>query len=575
MSIKGFRITGSEPGHSCLKAMNGLSLALICLAIYLVPTLTLPLIRGEAMYALVPSEMLAGWQWNAITLNDAPYLDKPPLLYWLNLLAFKVFGVSDWAARVPTLALTVGEVWGTFLVGRLLIGPRAAWLGGFILLSSIGFFALHLQIYTDHLITLTLIVSLYALLRWLKQPSWRWVGLFHLSLVAGFLSKGLIGVGFSLLIGFLYGWHLRKPRLLTFLFHPGGLALAALLLVPWFVAMEQAYPGFWRYQLVHEHLVRFLGQRQPNGVSTFTIPMFWLFLGIWLMPWALLLPEALYRYFREFKPGKTCSDKRLLFIWAAVIVGVFTLSATRIENYSLPALPALALIIGWWLDKYLEAPAGNPSILAALLLIALWGLGMLFFLGFLEHLISGNRREFFGLFPLIKPVAYQYKVTWVIPALAILGSVAGWRRPRIAVTCYGVLALLFIFLTCRTLWAISPLFSDKGPGDYIRLHAGPHDLVVMETIEEFEQGASLAFYAGRHILLVQRGGLPRFGYPVAPPQNYLISPARLKELWYGPQRLFLLVDDVAPVESYLKEAQVAQQGAGKRLLVNDLQRDRR
>jgi hypothetical protein len=90
----------------------------------------------------------------------------------------------------------------------------------------------------------------------------------------------------------------------------------------------------------------------------------------------------------------------------------------------------------------------------------------------------------------------------------------------------------------------------------------------MESLEEFEHGASFAFYAGRRILMVQRQGLPRFCYPVAPPQNYLISPARLQELWQGPNRLFLLVDDASPLEPYLENARVALRGTGKRLLVN-------
>jgi len=566
------------PGYQTLASLsleNGFSLLLLCLALYLGPALTLPLIRGEAMYALVPREMLAAGKWNSFTLNGAPYLDKPALLYWLNLLAFKVLGVSDWAARLPTLAIALGEIWGTFLVGGLLLSRRAAWLGGFVLLSSIGFFALHLQILTDHLITLTLIFSLYSLLRWLNQPSRRWVLLFHLSLAAGFLSKGLIGLGFPLLIGLWFAWHLRQPRLLGFLFHPGGLALVALLTLPWLVAMEWSYPGFWWYHFVHEHLVRFLGQRQPHGVSTFSIPMFWLFLGIWLMPWTVLLPQALYRYLKATNSGQAGSAGRLLLIWAAVILGVFTLSSTRLEYYSLPALPPLALILGWRLDEFLKSPSPGRSIPAALLLMALMGVGTLFLLGSLDHLLVGNRREFYHMFSLIMPLAHQCRPTLMFPTLTLLGAVAGWRRPRWAVACYAALALLLMLLTFWTLLAISPLFSDKNPGNYVRLHAGAGDLVVMESIEEFENGASFAFYAGRPILMVQRQGLPRFCYPVEPQQNYLISPARLKELWEGPKRLFLLVDDVSPLEPYLKNAQVAQAGAGKRLLVNDPLESRR
>jgi hypothetical protein len=68
--------------------------------------------------------------------------------------------------------------------------------------------------------------------------------------------------------------------------------------------------------------------------------------------------------------------------------------------------------------------------------------------------------------------------------------------------------------------------------------------------------------------MVARHGLPRFLYPVAPAADYLIAPSRLKELWFGPRRVFLLVDDAMPLEPYLKDARAAQAGGGKRLLVN-------
>jgi 4-amino-4-deoxy-L-arabinose transferase-like glycosyltransferase len=81
------------------------------------------------------------------------------------------------------------------------------------------------------------------------------------------------------------------------------------------------------------------------------------FLGIWLMPWTFILPSALYRFWPATRPGREVgASGRLLLIWAAVILGFFTLSSSRIEYYSLPALPALALILGWRLQRYLDTP---------------------------------------------------------------------------------------------------------------------------------------------------------------------------------------------------------------------------
>ena len=266
---------------------------------------------------------------------------------------------------------------------------------------------------------------------------------------------------------------------------------------------------------------------------------------------------------------RTPADRRpdrLLIIWAAVVLIFFTLSSSRIEYYSLPALPPLALIIGWRIKRYLDTPA-DRSLPWAVLVIALLGLTTLFLLPYLEQVCAGNRREFQGMFDLIAPSARP--VTFLIPALALAGFFAGLaRRHRLAVVCYGVLALFLVLFTFRTWLALSPLVSDKVPAELIRQSAAPRDVVVMEQIEEFEYGASLAFYSGRRVLMVTRHGLPQFPYPVDPGRDYLITPEQLRELWQGPEKVFLLVDDATPPEPFLTGARVVLALPSKRLLAN-------
>ncbi len=550
---------------SWFKPWTGYSLSLLCLAIYLYPALTLPLSRGEAMYAQVPYEMFTTGRWIFPTLNGAPYLEKPPLLYWINLLAFQVFGVSDWAVRLPTLAMTIAEVWLTYLLGRLLLPSRAAWLGSFILLSSVGFFTLHLQIFTDHLITLTLLMSLVAMVLWLQKPQFRWVCLYHLSLGAGYLSKGVIGLGFPMVIGLFYAWHQGQPHLRRLFIHPAGLVILSLIILPWLAIMEKAHPGFLWHHVVNEHLIRYLGDRQPGGVSTISIPLFWLFLAVWLIPWTVLFPEALYHFGKKAIYDKACKPNSLLLIWPAAVLTIFTFSSTRIEYYSLPALPALALVLGWRVDRYLGVPS-DRALPRALLILGLLALGATVFVLLLDRWCAQNRREFLGLLPLITPLARQVSLT--VPPIAFLGSLLGLRRPRLALASYAALSMALLFFTYQALVTLSPVRSDKLFGEYVRAHARPEDQLVMEYIEEFELGASLAFYARRPILMVQQQGLPRFVYPVDPESNYLIPPAELKELWHGPRRVFLLVDNASPSRPYLENAPVALAGRGKRLLVN-------
>ncbi len=547
--------------------MNGATLALVCLGLYIPLFWQLPLLRSEAMYALIPKEMLAAGSWLTPTLNGVPYLDKPHLLYWLNLVSFKLLGVSDWSARVPTLAMTLGEVWLTYHIGRRLIGQMAAWMGGFILLTCIGFFVLHLQILTDHLITLSLLAALYCLLRWQETPGRRWPTLFCLALVAGFLSKGFIGLLFPVLIGLINAWQLRDRRLPRPLLSPSGVALAVILLVAWAAASEAANPGYLKFQIVNEQVMRFMGRRQPIDINGFTITGFWLFLGIWLMPWTFILPSALYRFWLATRPGRELEPAaRLLIIWAAVILVFFTVSSSRIEYYSLPAFPALALILGWRIKRFLET-AGDRAVPWSLLALGLLGLSLLVLLPYLERVCVDNRREFSGMVCLLSPIAWR--ASWFIPAAALVGAGAGLLgRPRLALASYGVLALGIAIFTFQSFAIMNPVLCDKQAAEYVCQHGTDRDILIMGPIEEFEYGASLGYYAQRHILMVQRDGLPQFPYAVDPASDYIIPPQRLKDLWEGPKKVFLLLDDATPPESFLRGATTLLTLPGKRLLVN-------
>jgi 4-amino-4-deoxy-L-arabinose transferase-like glycosyltransferase len=544
---------------------SGAILLLIGAAIFLPCMVILPFSRAEAMYALIPKEMLDSGQWLTPTLNGASYLDKPPLIYWFNMVAYKIFGVSELVARLVNLLCALGEIWFTYLIGLRLLKSRAAILGGLILLTCVGFFIHHLIILTDHPVALGLIASLYFFLRWQEQPDFKWLALFYLCMAVGFLSKGFIGLIFPLMIGSLYALSLGQTRQLSFFISLRGWALLLLVAVPWLAAMEIVHPGFLKHHIVNEQILRFLGQRYPHDIYTFSIPAFWAFAGLWMLPWTVLLPEALYRFWPEVASRTGQNPKaRLLLTWAAVIMGFYTLSSSRIEYYSLPALPALALILGWRIQRYLEAPKDH-SLSWALVFLAFLGMATFSLLPHLEELLAANRREFIGLFLLMEPIARH---ALIIPPLAAVGAVVGWRYRRFAMASYGALALLILYFSFQAYNVMAVQLSDKISGTYIHRHAGPQDLVIMEFIEEFEYGASLAFYSRQNILMVKRGELPQFPYPVSPEENYLIAPDRLKELWRGPKRVFLVVDDVVRLEPYLENAPVRFALNGKRLLVN-------
>lgn len=544
-----------------------LALTLLWALIFL-PTLgKLPLIRAEAMYAQIPLEMLASGDWLTPRLNGARYLDKPPLYYWLNLAALSLGGQSENAVRLATCLIGWGEVLAAFTLGTLLFSRRTGWLAGLVLLTSIGFFALHLQMLVDHLITLSLSWSLVFLWLWWQQPRpWQMVGFFACVWV-GLLSKGLIGMLFPLGIGGLFAFLTGEARWRRFFGNPWawlGLAAAAL---PWFVLMELRHPGFLHFQVWNEQISRFFGHRYPPDIKPLSLLTFWLFVLVWLMPWTPFLPAGLVALWpRRLQPvDQAAAPGLILLLWAGATLLFFSLSSSRIEYYSLPSLPALALIVARRLDRYLDAP-DSRAMLVSLGFYAVCLLGLLALVPFLEQTCTDNRREFNGMFQQLQPLVHQ-----AAPLLAVLSGaliLSCWRRrPVLSLCSLGGIGLTLLYFTFLSLWLLSPHLSDAWAGKMVRAMAGPDDLVVMGNIEEFEYGMSLRYYAGRPILMVQRDGLPAFGFPLSAQENYLISPEDLKQLWQGPRRVFVLMDDCAP-ERYLSAALTVSQQDGKRLVVN-------
>ena len=253
----------------------------------------MPLIRPEAMYAQIPLEMLESGDWLTPRLNSARYFDKPPLFYWINLIAYQIGGISDNSVRLATFGIGLGEVLATLVLGMLLFSRLTGWLAGLILLTCIGFFALHVQMLVDHLITLTLSWSIYFLWQWRRQQTTMSMAGFYLCLGLGVMSKGMIGFFFPLAIGGLFSLWTRDARFWRFFLNPyAWIALLAALL-PWFGLMELHNPGFLKFHLVNEQINRFLGHRYPPDIRSFSLPGFWLFTLVWLMPWTPFLPAAL------------------------------------------------------------------------------------------------------------------------------------------------------------------------------------------------------------------------------------------------------------------------------------------
>lgn len=296
----------------------------------------------EGRYAEIAREMLLLKDWLVPHLNLLPYLEKPPLVYWLTALSFKVLGFSELAARLPSALCALGGIILAYGLGRAFWGPAAGMLGALVLATCGGYVAMGRILTLDMALTffLNLGVGLgYLALSRERRGLWFWA---YLALALGVLTKGPVALVLPAIIWTAAAWSQGRPWLRSWL-HPWPLAFLAAVSLPWFLGVMIRYPDFWRFFILEQHLGRYLTayihHHQP---FYYYLPILLAF----MLPWSLVLPWALGRERIRGNP-----DRLFLIIWAATVFFFFTLSRGKLAPYILPALLPLALLVGQSLSE--------------------------------------------------------------------------------------------------------------------------------------------------------------------------------------------------------------------------------
>lgn len=346
-----------------------LMLALFCAVPFLLFLGNIPLIDpDEGRYAEIPREMLERGDFITPTLNYVKYFEKPPLLYWLNAASLKLFGLNEFAARLPSALSGLATVLATYIIALRLFDRRTALLAALFLATAAGFVLQSRIILTDMLLTFCLTSALGAFITAARREAWHRGGdavwyTFYLFCALAVLTKGLIGIVFPAGIIFFYilitgEWHiLGRMRLLT------GTALFLAVTLPWFLAVSLKNPEFARFFFIHEHFERFTstvhGRYQPIW---FFVPV----LAGTMLPWSFFIPGALGLAWRDrrHEGGRAAL---FLLIWALLIFLFFSKSGSKLIPYMLPVFPPLAILIASRFNMILEG-RGREIKLAVMLL---------------------------------------------------------------------------------------------------------------------------------------------------------------------------------------------------------------
>jgi 4-amino-4-deoxy-L-arabinose transferase-like glycosyltransferase len=631
----------------------------------------------DSIYIQIAREMLQRHDFVTPTIDGVRFFDKPPLLYWMAAGSMHLFGVHDWAARLPlalgVLALLlavyalgirfysptssgapfmrgpIADEWDAKLSSSHLPNDRAGLYAALAIGTCLGPYIYTRFYIPDILIALWMTLAVHLFLIALDHttthpgaPSicaladgWdatRSASKSALLPMLGFaavtalnlLTKGLIGVIFPVAFALLYLAFTHRLKLLAKLHLIPSILVFLVIAAPWHILAAirnppvpmppglglPAHAGWAWFYLYNEHIARFLGRRIPHDYGQVPIPIFWALLLLWLFPWVAFLPAALRDDIRALRQ-RTASDPNLRFdsdphfspttnlgvpsvrafadgwdanplyrqkeaalsclLWAGIILGFFTLSS-RQEYYHLPALPALALLVGGFLASA-DATLRNQSHAAKRALNAtlyfLVPLGTILFLlcsylaltaphhavnTTLSDVLRSNPADYTlslgHLFDLTGPAMGFFRGPLLTVALGMLflGPIAWLVRKRNAFAANLLIAaaMTAVLLAAHEgLVRFYPILGSKDLALAIDRDLRPGDLLLNDG--ELTTGSGLLFYtpqsAAPLYLVNGRINGPWFGsfYPDAP--KIFLNDADLARLWHGPHRLFLLTEN--------------------------------
>lgn len=347
--------------------------ALALFAVWLLATLGLRplLLPDEGRYANVARNMLHG---DGLTplINGLPFFHKPPLLYWLDMAGMWVLGVNQFTARIGPFigAWVMGAA--IFLAVRRWHGSRAAVMALWVLATTPFFFVGSQYANLDMLVggMLTATVLAFARAADDAKPQPRWIVAAWAFAALSVLAKGLIGIVLPALV--LAPWLFAQGRWrdVLRLLHPLGMLVFALIALPWFVLMQQRYPGFFDYFIVEQHFRRFT-QTSFNNVHP---GWFYLVvLPVLTLPWSLWLPVAMRDAWRE-RAGAQRWQFALYAWWIVVIVGFFSLPSSKLVGYVLPALAPWCVLLAFAALRFHRWRHASLGLGAAMCVAAVIGL---------------------------------------------------------------------------------------------------------------------------------------------------------------------------------------------------------
>jgi 4-amino-4-deoxy-L-arabinose transferase-like glycosyltransferase len=397
-------------------------------------------VPDEGRYAGVAWEMIRSGDWLTPTLNGLPFFHKPPLFYWLTALSLKAFGLTLWAARLASVIGALAGALALYGLARRWAGNRVANWSVLVLVTQPFWFGgaqyANLDMLVAGCISVAIALAAQAVLaKEAGQPhrlalygAYAFAGL-------GLLAKGLIGLVLPGAVIVLWLLVSGRWRAVLGLLSLPGLIVLGVVAAPWFVAMQRLYPDFFHYFFVYQHFQRFT----QTGFNNMHAWWYYLPLIVGLsLPW---VPAWMAAAWWPKQAGDVAHEdpghklRALMWVWMGVIVVFFSIPASKLPGYVLPALPPLAYLVADAVQR--RWPHGQALVprlfagLATVLCVALIGVAV-------NYDKQSTRSAVPVLQPLIKqgvPLiyvdGYVYDLPFYLAQPAPIPMISDWADPTL------------------------------------------------------------------------------------------------------------------------------------------------
>lgn len=491
--------------------------------------------RDEGSNAEAAREMLESGDWISPTLNGEPRFAKPALVYWLMAGTYKLFGVSEVTARLPSATFAVGLVFLHYGFLARVLGAQTGLLGALMLMLNLEFVAIGRMALTDSVLSFFTTLALFGF--WLglhgegrtRQAIW----LFYIGMGLATLTKGPVGFLIPLLAVVSYlsithrwgqMWREGKPVL--------GLLVFVAVALPWYAAMLALHGSRYTASAQADTIGRFLTVIGGHGGTLlFYVPV--ILFGFF--PWSGLLPFALYetakRWFevrglrseatvRQAHPGEPnratasnlqphASDLELFAaLWLVAGFIFFSLSSTRLPHYIVPLFPAAAILTSCYWARCVaddRTPGRRAAIHVTMALGYVFGLALAFGPTLYTHFVEKIAKEF----PMA-PLVDIGQSPLVLAGVLIVGAAAtGYfglsvdRRAGAFWAAGATIGTLLLLLIHLTLPRFSHYFIE--PPQQLAYTAGLNLAPEERLILYGPPRPSLIFYAKRKAILIRPG----------------------------------------------------------------------